>query len=194
MELWKFGDWKSFISLELMAHLFGVPTPKDDIDGSMVSSIYYIEKDLPRIVKYCEKDVLTLANVFRKMRQEDLLERRLNQISNVLRIMKYTDEQIANIGENIIKALKTVFDPEIPVDIYELGLVYDVQISEDGDVKVVMTLLHRIVLLQNLSQEVKEKVAAVENVKSVDLELTFEPSWNKDMMSEEAKFELGILF
>ena len=76
MELWKFGDWKSFISLELMAHLFGVPTPKDDIDGSMVSSIYYIEKDLPRIVKYCEKDVLTLANVFRKMRQEDLLERR----------------------------------------------------------------------------------------------------------------------
>ena len=76
MELWKFGDWKSFISLELMAHIFGVPTPKDDIDGSMVSSIYYIEKDLPRIVKYCEKDVLTLANVFRKMRQEDLLERR----------------------------------------------------------------------------------------------------------------------
>ena len=55
MELWKFGDWKSFISLELMAHIFGVPTPKDDIDGSMVSSIYYIEKDLPRIVKYCEK-------------------------------------------------------------------------------------------------------------------------------------------
>ena len=75
MELWKFGDWKSFISLELMAHIFGVPTPKDDIDGSMVASIYYIEKDLPRIVKYCEKDVLTLANVFRKLRQEELLKR-----------------------------------------------------------------------------------------------------------------------
>lgn len=75
MELWKFGDWKSFISLELMAHIFGVPTPKDDIDGSMVASIYYIEKDLPRIVKYCEKDVLTLANVFRKLRQENLLKR-----------------------------------------------------------------------------------------------------------------------
>lgn len=75
MELWKFGDYKSFVSLELLAHLFGIPTPKDDIDGSMVASIYHIEKDLPRIVSYCEKDVLTLANVFRKMRQEDLLQR-----------------------------------------------------------------------------------------------------------------------
>ena len=104
--------------------------------------------------------------------------------------MKYTDEQIADIGENIIKALKTVFDPEIPVDIYELGLVYDVQISEDGDVKVVMTLTTpNCPVAESLPQEVKEKVAAVENVKSVDLELTFEPSWNKDMMSEEAKLE-----
>ncbi len=75
MELWKFGDYKSYVSLELLAHVFGIPTPKDDIDGSMVSSIYYIEKDLPRIVTYCEKDVLTLANIFRRMRQENLLER-----------------------------------------------------------------------------------------------------------------------
>ncbi len=109
--------------------------------------------------------------------------------------MKYTDEQIAEIGENIIKALKTVFDPEIPVDIYELGLIYDVQISEDGDVKIVMTLTTpNCPVAESLPQEVKEKVGAVENVKSVDLELTFEPSWNKDMMSEEAKFELGILY
>jgi len=78
MELWKFGDYKSFISLELLAHVFGIPTPKDDIDGSMVSSIYYIEKDLQRIVDYCEKDVLTLANIFRRMRQEDLLQRNIN--------------------------------------------------------------------------------------------------------------------
>jgi metal-sulfur cluster biosynthetic enzyme len=70
-----------------------------------------------------------------------------------------------------------------------------VQISEDGDVKVVMTLTTpNCPVAESLPQEVKEKVAAVENVKSVDLELTFEPSWNKDMMSEEAKFELGILF
>lgn len=75
MELWKFGDYKSYVSLELLAHVFGIPTPKDDIDGSMVASIYHIEKDLLRIVQYCEKDVLTLANVFRRMRQEDLLEK-----------------------------------------------------------------------------------------------------------------------
>ena len=119
----------------------------------------------------------------------------LNIESQMIKNMKFTDEQIATIGENIIKALKTVFDPEIPVDIYELGLVYDVQISEDGDVKVVMTLTTpNCPVAESLPQEVKEKVAAVENVKSVDLELTFEPNWNKDMMSEEAKFELGILF
>ena len=75
MELWKFGDYKSYVSLELLANVFGIPTPKDDIDGSMVASMYWIEKDLFRIVQYCEKDVLTLANVFRRMRQENLLEK-----------------------------------------------------------------------------------------------------------------------
>lgn len=105
-----------------------------------------------------------------------------------------TDEQINTMGESIIAALKTVYDPEIPVDIYELGLVYDVQISDDGDVKVVMTLTTpNCPVAETLPQEVKDKVAEVENVKSVDLELTFEPSWHKDMMSEEAKFELGML-
>ncbi|MGV4414731.1 ribonuclease H-like domain-containing protein [Chryseobacterium sp. T1] len=75
LELWKFGDWKSFASLELLAHIFDVPTPKDDIDGSQVASVYYQDKDLLRIVKYCEKDVLTLCNVFRRMRQEDIIKR-----------------------------------------------------------------------------------------------------------------------
>ena len=75
MELWKFGDWKNYVSLELLAHIFGIPTPKDDFDGSMVADIYYKEGDIDRIIHYCEKDVLTLANVFRRMRQEDLLKR-----------------------------------------------------------------------------------------------------------------------
>lgn len=109
--------------------------------------------------------------------------------------MKLTDEKIADIGEEIIRTLKTIYDPEIPVDIYELGLIYDVQISDEAEVKVVMTLTTpNCPVAESLPAEVKEKVAGVEGVKNVDLELTFEPSWNKDMMSEEAKFELGILF
>lgn len=108
--------------------------------------------------------------------------------------MAFTDEQIADIGENIIRVLKTVYDPEIPVDIYELGLVYDVQISDEGDVKVVMTLTTpNCPVAETLPQEVKDKVSIVKDVRSVDLELTFEPAWHKDMMSEEAKFELGML-
>ena len=108
--------------------------------------------------------------------------------------MKFTDDQIADSGEEIIGVLKTVYDPEIPVDIYELGLIYDVQISDDADVKIIMTLTTpNCPVAETLPQEVKDKVGEVENVKSVDLELTFEPSWNKDMMSEEAKFELGML-
>lgn len=74
MEIWKCGDFKNFISLELMAHIFNIPTPKDDIDGSMVAEVFYKEKNIARIVKYCEKDILTLANIFRKLRQEDLLK------------------------------------------------------------------------------------------------------------------------
>lgn len=74
MELWKFGDYKHFTSLNLLANVFGIPTPKDDIDGSMVAEVYYKEKDLERIKTYCEKDVLTVAQIFRKMRREHLLE------------------------------------------------------------------------------------------------------------------------
>lgn len=108
--------------------------------------------------------------------------------------MKFTDDQIADIGEDIIRILKTVYDPEIPVDIYELGLIYDVQISEDGDVKIIMTLTTpNCPVAETLPNEVKDKVATVENVNTVDLELTFEPSWTKEMMSEEARFELGML-
>lgn len=108
--------------------------------------------------------------------------------------MKLTDEQIADIGEEIIKELKTVYDPEIPVDIYELGLVYDVQISDEAEVLVLMTLTSpNCPVAESLPMEVEEKVKGVEGVKSAKIELTFEPTWTKDMMSEEARFELGML-
>jgi len=66
MDLWKFGDYKNYTSLDLLTSILGIPTPKDDIDGSMVAGIYYTEKDLPRIVRYCEKDVLAIVRVLRK--------------------------------------------------------------------------------------------------------------------------------
>jgi uncharacterized protein YprB with RNaseH-like and TPR domain len=73
MELWKFGDYKSYTSLVLLSASLGIPTPKDDIDGSMVAHVYYIEKNLPRIVTYCQKDVFTVAQVLRRFRGEALL-------------------------------------------------------------------------------------------------------------------------
>ena len=66
LELWKFGDYKHYTSLELLAAIFNIPTPKDDIDGSMVGNVYWKEKDLGRIVEYCQKDVITIAQLMRK--------------------------------------------------------------------------------------------------------------------------------
>lgn len=74
MELWKFGDYKHYTSLNLLTHLFKIPSPKDDIDGSMVSKIYYEDNDLERIVKYCEKDVLAIAQLMLKYRSEEIIK------------------------------------------------------------------------------------------------------------------------
>ena len=73
MELWKFGDLRYFISLNLLAQTLGIPTPKDDIDGSMVAKVYYEEKNMDRIIIYCQKDVITLAQVFLKFSSEPLI-------------------------------------------------------------------------------------------------------------------------
>ena len=108
--------------------------------------------------------------------------------------MKLTDEQIASLGEEVIKVLKTIYDPEIPVDIYELGLIYDVQISDAGEAKVLMTLTTpNCPVAESLPMEVEEKVGEIEGITKSKVEITFEPEWEKDMMSEEAKFELGLL-
>jgi len=73
MELWKFGDYKHYTSLKLMAHILGIPSPKEDIDGSMVRDVFYEEKDIDRIVTYCELDVVTTAQVFLRLRNDVLL-------------------------------------------------------------------------------------------------------------------------
>ena len=98
------------------------------------------------------------------------------------------------LGEKILNVLKTIYDPEIPVDIYELGLIYDVFVNEDMEVKILMTLTTpSCPVAESLPMEVEEKVKSLDEVKSAEVEMTFDPPWSKDLMSEEAKLELGML-
>ena len=98
------------------------------------------------------------------------------------------------MGEKIIKVIKTIFDPEIPVDIYELGLIYDIMINENFDVKIIMTLTTpNCPVAETLPIDVEEKVKTVAGVKSAKVEITFEPPWSQELMSDEAKLELGML-
>ena len=99
-----------------------------------------------------------------------------------------------DLGEKIVRELKSIFDPEIPVDIYELGLIYDVLVNEDYEVKILMTLTSpNCPVAESLPQEVEEKIRSIDEVKTAEVEITFDPPWTKDMMSEEAKLELGFL-
>ena len=92
---------------------------------------------------------------------------------------EYKDE--INLGENVVKVLKSIYDPEIPVDIYELGLIYDVMINEDNEVKVLMTLTSpNCPVAESLPKEVEDKIAKLDAVKSAEVEITFDPPWSKD--------------
>lgn len=99
------------------------------------------------------------------------------------------------LTEEIIAVIKTIFDPEIPVDIYELGLIYDVFVNKERRaVKIIMTLTTpNCPVAESLPQEVKEKVASIDGIEEVELDLTFEPAWTQDLMSDEAKLALGFL-
>jgi len=103
-------------------------------------------------------------------------------------------EKVQDLGDKIIQVLKTIYDPEIPVDIFELGLIYDVMVSENNDVKILMTLTSpNCPVAETLPIEVEEKVKTLEEVDNAEVEITFDPMWTQDMMSEEAKLELGFL-
>lgn len=96
--------------------------------------------------------------------------------------------------EEIVRMLKTVFDPEIPVNIYDLGLIYKVDLQDDGVLNVDMTLTAPSCPAADfLVEDIRQKLSSVEGVKEVKVNLVFEPEWTKDMMSEEAKLELGML-
>ncbi len=98
------------------------------------------------------------------------------------------------LGDAIVQKLKTIYDPEIPVDIYELGLIYDVMVSTDFEVKILMTLTSpNCPVAESLPREVEEKIKTIEHIKNAEVEITFDPPWSKDLMSEEAKLELGML-
>jgi FeS assembly SUF system protein len=108
--------------------------------------------------------------------------------------MKDLSIQKKDLEEKIIAELKTVYDPEIPINIYEIGLIYKIQIDDDFLVHIVMTLTTpNCPVAESLPAEVREKIKALEGVKDVDLELTFEPPWDMEMLSDEAKLELGML-
>jgi len=104
------------------------------------------------------------------------------------------DNPFLQIEEKIVKMLKTVYDPEIPVNIYDLGLIYKIEVPSEGEVLIDMTLTApNCPAADFILEDVRMKIESIEGVKNLVLNLVFDPSWDKDMMSEEAKLELGFL-
>ena len=99
-----------------------------------------------------------------------------------------------NTEVQIVRTLRNIFDPEIPVNIYDLGLIYEVELKDAGEVRIVMTLTAPgCPMAEELMQEVKDRVLEIKEVEKLDLKLTFNPPWHRDMMTEEARLELGFL-
>jgi FeS assembly SUF system protein len=104
------------------------------------------------------------------------------------------ENEFLKLEYEIVQALKEIYDPEIPVNIYDLGLIYEIDVDDEGNAEVVMTLTSpNCPVAESLPLEVRQKTEEVEGVKKVNLKLTFEPPWDKDMMTEAAKLELGFL-
>lgn len=105
--------------------------------------------------------------------------------------IKLSAEEVEN---KVIATLKTCYDPEIPVDVWELGLIYEININEDNDVHVMMTLTSpSCPVAETLPPEIEDKIRKTEGVNSARIDITFDPPWEQDMMSEEAKLELGFM-
>lgn len=105
-----------------------------------------------------------------------------------------SDNNLLRIEEDIVTMLKTVYDPEIPIDVYNLGLIYQVDIDDDNNVTITMTLTApNCPAADFIIEDVRFKVQTVKGVNNVIIDLTFDPPWNRDMLSEEAKLELGFL-
>jgi FeS assembly SUF system protein len=108
--------------------------------------------------------------------------------------MTDAQEEIRMLEERVIDAIRTIYDPEIPVDIYELGLIYEVKVNKKNHADVLMTLTSpSCPVAESMPLEVEEKVKGVNGIESSKVELTFDPPWDKDMMSEAALLELGFM-
>ena len=108
--------------------------------------------------------------------------------------MEEKENGILTVEEKIVKMLRTVYDPEIPVNVYDLGLIYSIEVDEEKNVHIEMTLTApNCPAADFIVEDVRMKIESIDDVKSVDIQLFFEPEWDKDMMSEEAKLELGFL-
>lgn len=104
------------------------------------------------------------------------------------------NETKLKVEESIVEMLKTVYDPEIPVNVYDLGLIYKIDLQDDGEVVIDMTLTAPSCPAADfIMEDIRQKIESVEGVKAAQINLVFEPEWDKDMMTEEAKLELGFL-
>ena len=104
------------------------------------------------------------------------------------------DNEFLQLEDEIIRVLKQIYDPEIPVNIYDLGLIYELEADEDNNVKIRMTLTApNCPMAEDIIRDVRHQVEAVEGVKELDLKLTFDPPWNESNLTEEARLELGLL-
>ncbi len=105
-----------------------------------------------------------------------------------------SEKIVEDLGPKIIEKIKTIYDPEIPVDIYELGLIYDVLVNTNNAVKIIMTLTSpNCPVAETLPVEVEEKIKTIPEVTNAEVEITFDPPWHQGLMTEEAKLELGFL-
>ena len=105
-----------------------------------------------------------------------------------------TEQEVQEIGDKIVGVLKTIYDPEIPVDIYELGLIYDVFVNDENNAKILMTLTSpNCPVAESLPMEIEDKVKSLKEINNAEVEITFDPTWTQEMMSDEAKLELGML-
>jgi len=101
---------------------------------------------------------------------------------------------LQDLQEEVIETLRMVYDPEIPVNIYELGLIYEVEVNENGEAKVIMTLTTPMCpVAESLPREVQYRLEEIEHIKKADVEVVWDPPWNPGMMSEEARLELNMM-